>query len=505
MIERPRLLDHVLTRRNRVTGEKPLVVLYDVEALVHHAVSERSHVVISAMDGTRDCDGLAAYARAEGLRMTTAEVRSFVDELAAAGLVGEGVASEGAASAENDYDNDSDSTPAAPRPRDDSADRPLLHQPGFALSCDGSGTCCRFYPSIAFTALDAARARAAQPLVEDGGYDERRIFLPLVGQRSSMRSVTLVDGRCAYLERDGRCAVHAAAGEGSKPLGCRTYPAHFVDDGAHIRVGPILECGCVLASGIAATPAGSALVAPETSKRRDLDPALFVQALPPRVVISRDGGVVREVARAEVVAWADGLADVSVTDAVAGLLALARSLGAAGLDVEASRAALRSTADAITQADRRAIAAAVNAIAPRVATLAAESWRGARDMVRQTASALDAACVLALDAMDELVAGPGAHVAVEQFYVRTALFNHTLVHLPPRSVSADWAPISMSTLAIDRAARVLLGRAMLVVRSLAELTDPAFAWPLALVEATMRGYGVSVYARELERALQESS
>ncbi len=53
--------------------------------------------------------------------------------------------------------------------------------PGFALDCDGAGTCCRFYPSIAFSTLDAARARAAEPRILDGGADPDRIFLPLYG------------------------------------------------------------------------------------------------------------------------------------------------------------------------------------------------------------------------------------------------------------------------------------------------------------------------------------
>ena len=58
----------------------------------------------------------------------------------------------------------------------------------------------------------------------------------------------------------------------------------------------------------------------------------------------------------------------------------------------------------------------------------------------------------------------------------------------------------MSLLARDRALRALLGRALGVVATLAELDDPAFERPLSLVEAAMRAYGLSAYLRDLEVA-----
>ena len=43
----------------------------------------------------------------------------------------------------------------------------------------------------------------------------------------------------AYLDERGRCQLHGAAGPHAKPLGCRTFPAHFVDDGANNLVDAV--------------------------------------------------------------------------------------------------------------------------------------------------------------------------------------------------------------------------------------------------------------------------
>ena len=89
---------------------------------------------------------------------------------------------------------------------------------------------------------------------------------------------------------------------------------------------------------------------------------------------------------------------------------------------------------------------------------------------------------------EELLRGPGAFELTESFYVRALLFGHQLIH--PKGKH------TMASLARDRATRVLLGRALAVTANLAELEDPAFRHPLALVEACSRAYGLVGYLNQ---------
>jgi len=475
-LARPRLLPHVLPRRH-MSGTRRLVVLHDTDRLENHQVAERTWTVLSGMDGTRDVEGLAAFASREGARASVDEIRELVAQLAQQGMVSEGVPRETDAAGPA-------RAPAASSGRvapADEAPRPLLHLPGFMLDCDGSGTCCRFYPSIAFSPLDAAAARSRLPQVADGGMHPERVFLPLLGNAAGMFAVALVDGRCSYLQEDLACGIHRAGCAGDKPLGCRTYPARFVDDGAQVRVAPWLECSCVFRSGVRKEPRGEPLIATRLRSAADLDRALHLERLPEEIVIA-DG---RRCTRAELVAWSDALARVPVRDGVASLLSLSLALRDHGVDIEASRAALTCPAPP----ELVCFDAALQAVGARLQKLTSEHWRADRDMARITAVALYDASLLARELGDELLASPGRFAEVEQFYVHTLLFGHQLVHM--RGLR------SMSMLALDRAVRALLGRALAVVANLAGLEDPAFQWPLALVEATMRGYGVGAYMRDV--------
>lgn len=474
-ITRPRLLPHAMPRQNMTDGART-IVLYDGERLESHRIGGRAWLVMSGMDGTRDADGLVAFCKADGATVSKAEVEDLVRDLAEAELVGEGVG--GKTSLEVGLDEPIEGEPAlAPAPP---AER-IWQLPGFTIFCDGSGTCCRFYPSVAFSMLDASRAIAAAPQVLDGGTNPAKVFLPLYGSDRRALGVTLVDGRCAYLETDGACAVHRATGSASKPLGCRTYPARFVDDGDAIRISPWPECACVLASGAAPDPRGEPLLAPTLSSRAELDPAFHLERVPASVSVNDSTSVARE----ELVAWSKEVFECRATDGVAALLALSSVLAKYGLDVERSKAALERPAPA----DVDEMLPALQAMAPRLEALAAETWRSPKDMVRVTAEALREACLLAQAMTADLLAGPGRYEAAESFYVRTVLFGHHLVH---RSGTR-----TMSLFAYDRAARVLLARALGVVASMAGLEDPAFSQPLALVDATMRGYGTALYVRDL--------
>lgn len=486
MESRPLLSSHVLPRRH-TTEHGRFIVLYDTERLVHHHVAERTWAVVSGMDGTRDVDGLMAYATRQGHNVKREEVLEFLGELDAAGLL---VSAErraedaatgaprnvaaGALGAEAREDAESAEAPAP--------DVPVLELPEFSLHCDGSGTCCRFYPSVVFTQLDAARARSHRPDVAGGGDDPERVFLPLLGVDSRALSVALVDGACVYLEAGGGCGVHRTSGIDQKPLGCRTYPARFVDDGQHLRVAPYIECACVVKSGErpqGASPNGS-LVPDGVTKRSELASAHHVEVVPAEVLV----GSARRASRAELVRWADALAGAAVPDGAKAFFALAHALETSGLDVAASQEALRG--EPALPFD--SVLSAVGLISERVEQLAAENWRSSGDMVRQTSAALSAACLLLKEALPDIAAGPGAYAGAEQFYFRTNVFGHFLVQREGRR--------SMSLAAFDRGVRVLLARALGVVASISELDAPPWQAPLALVDATMRGYGVAAYVRK---------
>lgn len=469
-ISRPRLLPHVLPRRQIVHGtsapeaSSSFIVLFDTDRMHNHRVGPRTWLVLSAMDGTRDVDGLVAFATAQGAAASREEVVDLIADLASQGMIGEGVEASIAPS---------ELRPSEPAPRP----RTLQQLPGYRLDCDGRGTCCRFYPSIAFSTLDAARARAARPDVLGGGEEPSRVFLPLLGSDARSFAVALSDGRCSYLEHDLGCGIHRAAGAQTKPLGCRTYPARFVDDGEHVRVSPWPECACVFSSAAAGPERGEPLLDPTTSSVADLDPAFHIERLPAQILYTLNASA----DRAAYVAWADALYEVPIVDGVRSLAALSDCVASHGLDHERARAALSAPAPP----DVERFVAAAAAAAGVIQRLADEDWRGAADMVRVTATALVSAAALVEQLAAELLSGPGQYAASERFYVRNLLFGHHAVDKHGRR--------PLDVLLFDRALRALLGRALGVVAGVAELRDPAFQEPLSLVEATMRGYGVRAY------------
>ncbi len=460
--QRPRLADHVFARRHRHDGAR-IVVLHDTKRDITVRVAERAWTLVSGMDGTRDVDGLTAHVRREGVPIASDEIASFIDQMAAEGLLEDGPTDV--------------APPTRPTEPAAGAPRPVLAMPRFTLACDGRGTCCRFYPTVVFSPLEAARARARLPLVEDAGMIQRRAFTPLAGTDDRLLAVALVDGRCAYLEADLRCGIHRSGCAEDKPLGCRTYPARFVDDGTAIRVSPWLECPCVLASGERAVADGEPLTRAETSA--DIDPAIFIETLPERVRVGRAG----DADRAELAATMLALSAIEVQDGAAALSSLAAALDTAGLGGAA--AALTSPVAPNLASFRPALAA----IRPRVERLAAEDWRSSSDLPRRLWSALLGAIDLLEAVPEEILAGPGAYQRAEAFYVRALLFGYQLVHTKGRH--------SAATLAHDRALRVVLARALGVVSSLADLDDPAFSQPLALVEAASRAYGIGGYLADL--------
>lgn len=473
---RPILLPHVFPRRH-LTSDARLVVLLDTEKNESLPIAERSYRVLSAMDGTRDVEGIARRVRLDGGRAEADEVAAFVAELAEAGLVGE--APEEPSESEQPALRAPLPTPLPP----EDPTRSLHELPGFRLECDGRGSCCRFYPTVAFSPLEAARARTHCPEVLDAGHVEARAFLPIAGRDTTLLAVALHKGRCAYLEPGGACGVHHAAGAGAKPLGCRTYPARFVDDGISVRVSPWFECACVASSARGDRGEGSSLVPDGARTRAELPPGVHVEHLPELVAVA-EGHVAT---RAELAAWSAAVvaACPAELDGVAAYASLARALSRSGLDLAASLEALNAPV-APTPDEVRPYLAALHLRAER---LAREAFRDPDDLSRCAATALAAACELADEALDELLDRAPAYARVEAAHLRVALFGHHLAMGLRRDKTLALA-------CFDRSMRLVAARALGVVAKLGGLDDPAFGEPLALVEALLRGYGLSAYLAE---------
>ncbi|WP_437970983.1 YkgJ family cysteine cluster protein [Sorangium sp. So ce260] len=478
---RPRLAAHVLARRHLV-GEEERVILHDLRSGQLLQLGAREWVLVSAADGTRDVEGIVIAAAREGAHARVPAVQAFLAQLHAAGLLEAEDTGEDAARWEPAA---GEPAPPARAPDErDARERPLEVLPDFSLHCDGRGSCCRIYASILFDPEEAARARALRPDVLSGGARHELAFTPERGTWPCAASVVAMrDGRCAYLEGEGRCALHAIGGPEAKPLGCRTFPTSFVDDGESVRISVAVECACVLAS--AGRPGGAPLLDPRLRARGDLDERIDVARLPDRPLVAP--GVTA--ARAELVAWSRRLAAAAPPpDVAAGLFALAAAIEAEGL-----------TEGAIARFERpaplepAALGPWLAALHGRAARRAREdaAWRGERDLARRATQWI-AAATLALadpDLLAALLLAPAPAPDRERFYLRAALHGHRLVGALPLSLALR-----------DRAARLVVARALPVIAAGAGADDPACAEPIALVEAMLRGHGLDAYAVEMAGA-----
>jgi lysine-N-methylase len=479
---RPKLAAHVVARRHLVsTGEGgdavTLVVLHDLSTGALVQVGAREWGLLAAADGTRDLDGIVLAAAREGAHVRGPALAAFFEQLHAAGMLDDGVIPE--------------REPAPAADDDGAADRPTEPLPGFALWCDGAGSCCRIYASVVFAPVEAARARALAPRVLGGGDRHERVFMPEHGSGPTGGAVvTSCDGRCAYLAETGRCALHEAGGAAAKPLGCATFPATFVDDGQRVRVSVAVECACVLASAERPdrdTP-GAALLPEGVRARRHLDPAIAVVELPSHLGIAP--GVVAS--RAEVVAWSrraltalDELA--TGVDVAAALIALAAAIDGAGLDAPVAPAL----------AEPPGIAPSL--VAPYLAALHRHaeararkdaSWRAPRDLARLAVRWIADATAPLVDAgaVARLLARSPVSQRSELFYARALVHGHQL-----------FGALELTTALRDRAARLLAARALHdhLATLGADEKDPASEHPLALVEAVLRGHGLAAYAEDV--------
>lgn len=486
---RPRLVSHALVRRHVVDGSER-VVIHDPQSGGLSSLEPRAWDIARGADGTRDLDGICLAAARAGAFHRRSEVRFVLEALHGGGLLADGVAE-----------------PATPPPR--AGARPLALLPGYALDCDGSGGCCGVYGTIRFSRDEAARARAVLPAPLGSDIDQR-LFMPETGcgadEPAGALAVTMVDGACAFLGEGGACRLHAAAGAASKPAGCRSFPATFVDDGQEVRVSVTCECACVLAS--AAAPGGEALVPADARVAGDLPQLAPPGVLPEAIALGAAGSAPRRA----FVDWGDAVR-AAVTarppdDVPSFLWALADAVDARGLALDGVEAALTCRAPWTPEA----LAAWTSALRARAASkvLASAAWRSRTDRVRRMADWIDAAA-RTLDegtagggdaASDEQpVAGRGADASAaayarkltlalalagdERFYLQALLFGHHLA-----------GPLPVADALRDRALRCLLARQVRVPDTESER---ARRHPLAAVEALMRGQGLDAYVTPVAR------
>jgi Fe-S-cluster containining protein len=102
---------------------------------------------------------------------------------------------------------------------------PIETLPESRFQCQGSGDCCRSYLLGPIFSHDVERIQALDPerhfprLAGEGFYVDAK-----TPEGAPVRFLRTIDGRCVFLENDGRCGLHARFGPESKPYVCRLFP-----------------------------------------------------------------------------------------------------------------------------------------------------------------------------------------------------------------------------------------------------------------------------------------
>ncbi len=443
---RPRLADHALARRHVVDGEE-VVVIHDARDGSLCRLDPASFALLACADGTRELEGIALAASRAGLYTRLGEITSLLSELDALGLLDEGV-EPGPMPTERE---DRVETPA-PEPL---ASRPLEALGGYRLSCTGAGGCCRQYGSVALSADDVSRGERAGFARLPGDVRGERVWLPLYGAvRTERVAMTTVDGRCLQLLDDDRCGLEARGGHGAKPVGCRSYPATFVDDGEQVRVSVACECDCVFESR---ARSGGAPLHPGRVVA-DLEAHLTIRRLPAEIAVAPGTGAPRH----EVAAWSRLVAgQVEKGGVLERLVALAAEL-------EAGRLVPWPAPTALSEQRLLGPLSALADLMERAAR-SAESWRSERDRTRVLRRLVaDRARALVESAEARAAAfGDSSWSEDEALAVRATIFGH---HVAGETDLAGGLGALAARLVVARA----LGRT-------------AVGHPIAAVMAAMRG------------------
>jgi Fe-S-cluster containining protein len=111
-------------------------------------------------------------------------------------------------------------------------------------TCTGCGDCCRGW-SVPLLPGEADRFRA----LGDGIIPAERLRAAISVARGGGVTVEALAGpsaRCAALDDDERCLVHAKHGGEVKPLACRLFPFTFVATPTEVRVSLSFACPAVI-------------------------------------------------------------------------------------------------------------------------------------------------------------------------------------------------------------------------------------------------------------------
>jgi lysine-N-methylase len=292
---------------------------------------------------------------------------------------------------------------------------------------------------------------------------------PAFGDQGTF-AVTMVDGRCGYLDSDGRCSLHTCGGAAAKPRGCRDFPAAFVDDGEVVRVSVLVECACVLMS--AEKRGGEPLVPPEARLFSELEPGTRALSLPEQIAVSDEESVGRRV----LVAWSRAIRDIGGADVPGAVWALADA-APGGLDAERAAAAMRAPRPLLAPD----LSPWIAALAERArAVLDLASWRSKADPVRVTLGWIAEASTRLSDAAALARAlDDRSFAAQEAFWLRASIHGYHMV---------DELPLDRALR--ERAVRLVVARALPAIAA----DEHAARYPLAVVEAMMRGHGLKAYA-----------
>ncbi|MBL4686202.1 MAG: YkgJ family cysteine cluster protein [Nannocystaceae bacterium] len=457
----PRLGNHVLARRHVIDG-KVAVILFDMGSEEVLRIGEREWALVAAADGTRDIEGIVIAATRGGARVELDEARKFLASLEDRGLVVRIPEPEAKTSSPKTEET-------LPSP-----DLPVRPLPGYSLSCDRSGRCCRMYSTVLFALPEAERAAAVLPDRRIGPVSRTRAFLPVRGSiPGGAVAVVANNGACGYLDSDGACSIHRAAGADAKPKGCSVFPAMFIDDGEEVRVSIKTECACVLNS--VNHSGGEPLVDPAITRSSQLDPVVVVTVLPDPISVTSERTEPRKVVVAWIRQWLDMPTPPDVARACWAMADALPSGLAAALEAWSGERAAPETA---------AVVPFVAALARRAAvrTRVDAQWRSEVDRVRRVGAWIAATAVTCKDPqlMAEVLQVPPIDADREAFFVRAAAFGYAVC-------DEDFGEVQCGLR--DLAVKLWLARAMPTFVSEGVQDEE----PLSALEAWLRAYGVWRY------------
>ena len=469
---RPRLADFAWARQHIVDGRE-LVLIHDQRNGEAIEIEPRQFQLLAAADGSRDLDRIMLAASRAGALRRSSELHALLGQLHERGLLADGILPSEAVGAS-------------------SSAKPVLTLPNYRFVCDANGSCCRTYGSVRFNRREAERARVLVPEVLDGalraagsapGPRPANVFLPLQGSKHDECACTMIDGQCCYLDDRGYCRIQQRGDGLAKPLGCRSFPATFVDEGESIVVSAAVECPCVLTS--IGSGDGDGLVGEQVHCEADLESGLHIIRLPEAVQVTSD----HEVSLAELRTWTAAVLDGATPslDTVAAFWSLAAAVDSHGLDPAAAQRALRkprlpgSTELGPWLAALRAVTDDRNQ--------GAQKWRSQHDRARSLHGwiAHAAAELVVTEKLESCLVQAPSYGDHESFYFRATLYG--------RHLAAYEAPLEPALR--DRAVRLLLARQLGSLIDTNWRQDPAANYPLTVVEAMMRGHGLWAYVNEV--------